>query len=153
MKKIKKDKMGRSPRLGIVVSHFNEFITQRLLDGCLDELGKLGVRQRNIQVVWVPGSFEIPVTALKLARQKSIAAVICLGAVIRGETYHFEMVAQGATQGILQAGLITGKPIIFGVLTTNTTQQAYARCDDKKEHKGRDAARAALDMIKTLGKI
>lgn len=137
-------------RLAIVVSRFNEMVTQRLLKGCLKELERQGVNQKNLTVLWVPGSFELPVTALRLARKKNIDAVICLGAVIRGETFHFELVAQSAASGILQASLISGKPVIFGVLSTDTIDQAYRRSDDKKDNKGREAAQNALEMIEVL---
>jgi len=142
----------RNARYGIIVSAFNEFITQRLLEGCLDELKKCGVKDKDITVVRVPGAFEIPLVAEKLARRKNIHAVICLGAVIRGETIHFDIVAENAGRGILQAGLATGKPVILGVITTDTVKQAYAR-SSKKDHKGRDAARAAVEMVNTLRKI
>lgn len=142
-----KKRIHKGPSIGIVVSKFNEIVTRRLLHGCLDELQKRGVVKKNIRVVYVPGAFEIPGAALRLAREKGVDAVICLGAVIRGETYHFEVIAQSAAYGIMQAGLLTGKPVIFGVLTTDTVNQAYSRSDDRKDHKGRDAAVAALEML------
>ena len=134
----------------IIVSRFNEIITQRLLEGCVDQLKKHGIAQDAVRVVWVPGAFEIPVAALKAARKQTTAAVICLGAVIRGETYHFELVAQNAAHGILEAALLTGKPVIFGVLTTETLNQAYKRSDPKGDHKGREAADVAVEMVQTL---
>ncbi len=137
-------------RFGVVVARFNEFITQRLLSGCLEELRRRKVSDKDIVLVWVPGSFELPVAALKLAKKKNIDAVICLGCVIRGETIHFELVAQNAASGIGQVGLESGKPVIFGVLTTNTVKQAYARSKAKGDNKGRDSAAAALDMIEAL---
>ncbi len=140
----------RKKKYGIIVSRFNEFITQRLLDGCLDELNKNGVKKSAVTIVEVPGSFEIPVTALKLARKKSIDAVICLGAVIKGETLHFELVAQQAARGILQVSLMTGKPVLFGVLATDTVNQAYKRSEVKGDNKGRDMALAAIEMVKVL---
>ncbi len=139
--------------IAIVASEFNDFITKRLLDGCLDELAKQGIKKNQIKIIWVPGAFETPVAALKFAKKRSIDAVICLGAVVRGDTYHFEMVAQGATQGILQASLLTGKPVMFGVLTTDTLDQAYKRCEETGDNKGRDCAIAALQMIKVLSEI
>ena len=140
-------------KYGIIVSQFNEFVTKRLLTACLDELKKNGFKENQIKVVSVPGSFEIPVAALNLAKKKDFAAVICLGAVIRGETIHFELVAQQAAQGIAQVSLLTGKPIIFGVITTDTVDQAYARSKAKGENKGRDAAQAAIEMVKVLNRI
>lgn len=140
-------------KVGIVASRFNDFITKRLLDACLQELSKRGVSQKDITLAWVPGSYEIPVAALKFARKKSIHAVIGLGAVIRGETLHFDLVAQAAAQGLTQVSLLTGKPAIFGVLTTETVDQAYKRSDPKGDNKGRDAAAAALEMIDVLKNI
>jgi len=143
----------KAKKYGVVVSKFNEFITKRLLSGCLDELKKCGVKTSDVTVVWVPGALEIPVTALKLAKKKNIYAVICLGAVIRGETFHFELVSEGASQGVAQVALITGKPVIFGVITTDTVNQAYARCEEKGDNKGRYAAGAAVEMVNVLSKI
>ena len=140
-------------RIAIAVSLFNDFISKRLLTGCLNELHKLGVAQKNISIIWAPGSFELPVLAQKLARKKAIDAVICLGAVIRGETYHFEVVAQGVAQGVMQASLNTGKPILLGVLTTDSVKQANSRSDVKRENKGREVARAAFQMVETLKNI
>ena len=148
----KKGNVHSNKRIAIVASHFNEFITKRLLKSCLEELSQKGIRDEDIELSWVPGSFEIPVTALKFAKQKGIDAVICLGAIIRGETFHFELVAQSAAQGIMQVSLVTGKPIIFGVLTTDTINQAEKRSEDKGDNKGRDAALAALTMIEELRK-
>ena len=152
-KRTKKTVSGRGKRIGIVVSRFNDFVTKRLLAGCLKELAILGVKKERLTVVWVPGSLEIPVAALKLAQKKSIDAVICLGAVIRGETLHFELVCYGATHGITQAGLLTGKPIIFGVLSTDTVAQAQKRSQDKGENKGREAAVTAVEMIDVLSQL
>ena len=145
--------MPKNIKIAIVASKFNDFITKRLSEGCLKELEDSGVLKKNITVVWVPGSFEIPVTALTLAKKKSVDAVICLGAVIRGETFHFELVAQAAAHGILQASLSTGKPVIFGVLTTDTISQAYKRSEKKGDNKGRDAAITAIEMINLLSQI
>lgn len=139
--------------IGIVASRFNEPISQRLLDACVQELVKQGIPIKSLKIVWVPGAFDIPVVALNLAKQKKINAVICLGCVIRGETYHFELVCQGAAQGITQAALLSGKPVIFGVLSTETLLQAQQRAELNGDNKGRDAANAALDMIATLEKI
>lgn len=137
-------------KIAIVVSRFNDFVTQRLLDGCLDEFSKKGILKKELIVVWVPGAWEIPVTALRLAWRKDVCAVICLGAVIRGETAHFDFVAQGACQGIQQVALSTGKPVILGVLTTDTIQQAQDRSKIKGNNKGREATLTALEMITTL---
>ena len=140
--------------IGIVASGFNDFITKKLLNACLMELRKAGLGDRQITTVWVPGSLEIPVTALKLARRKNINAVICLGAVIRGETYHFEVVANECSRGIMEVSLMTGKPVMMGVLTTDTVAQARARSRDKgDDNKGRDCATAVLAMIALFKKI
>ncbi len=144
---------GKGKKIGIVVAKFNDFVTRRLLDGCLKELLKHGVRKEDITVARVPGSLEIPFVALRLAKKKNIQAVICLGAVIRGETLHFELVAHGAAEGIAHAAFVSGKPVIFGVLTTDTIDQANKRSDEKKDNKGRDAAVAALEMIDLMGQI
>lgn len=140
----------KGKKYAIVASRFNDFITKRLLDGCLQELRRCGAGQNDITVVWVPGSFEIPVTALRLAKKKTVHAVICLGAVIRGETFHFELVARGAAEGIAQVALLTGKPVIFGVLATDTVDQAQKRSDLKGDNKGREAARNAVEMVNVL---
>ncbi len=144
---------GKGKKIGIVVAKFNDFVTRRLLDGCLKELLKRGVREADITVSRVPGSWEIPLIALRLAKKKNIDAVICLGAVIRGETLHFELVAHGAAQGIAHAALVSGKPVIFGVLATDTIDQANKRSDEKKDSKGRDAAVDALEMIDLTAQI
>jgi 6,7-dimethyl-8-ribityllumazine synthase len=137
-------------RIAIVASSFNDFITKRLLSACLIELKRQGLGDRQITVVWVPGAFEVPMAALKLARRKNIDAVICLGAVIRGETYHFEVVSNECARGIMEASLLTAKPVIMGVLTTDTVAQAQARAGQKSNNKGRDVAIAALEMIALL---
>ena len=143
----------KGKRFSIVISRFNDFITKRLLEGCLRELSRCGVKENEITVAWVPGAFEIPVAALKFAQKKSIAAVICLRVVIRGETMHFELVAQGAASGIAQAALMTGKPMIFEVLTTETVEQATKRCGQNGENKGMTAARNAVEMVHLLDQI
>ena len=143
----------KNKKIAVVVSRFNEFITQKLLNGCLKELTRLGVKQNDVTVAWVPGAFEIPVVALKFAQKKNIAAVICLGAVIRGETIHFDLVAQAAARGIAHAALTTGKPVIFGVLATDTVDQAYKRSGQNKENKGIEAARNAVEMINLMEQI
>ena len=143
-------KLNKKIKIAIVASKFNDYITKRLLKACLDELEKQGVARKNVTTVWVPGAFEIPVAALALAKKKDIQAVITLGAVIKGETYHFDLVAQGTAQGIMQASMITGKPIMFGVLATNRVDQAYKRSEEQGHNKGREAAVAALEMINLL---
>ncbi len=134
----------------VVVSRFNEFICQRLLDGCLDEFQKRGIAKKRVQVFWVPGALEIPVVAQKLAKKRSVCAVVALGCVIRGETYHFELVAQGVAQGLMRVSLDTGKPVAFGVVTTETVDQAYKRSQERGDNKGREAVCVALEMVETL---
>lgn len=145
--------MKKTRNLAIVASKFNEYITRRLLNGCLKELERNGIPKKEVKIIWVPGAFEIPTAALKLAKKKAIDAVICLGAVIRGETYHFELVAQGAARGISQVSLMTGKPVILGVLSTDTVNQALARSEEDGDNKGCDAASAALQMVDMLKQI
>ena len=153
MRTIQGQTKGSTQRIAVIVSRFNEFITKKLLKGCLDGLKKNGIKEANITVAWVPGSFEIPLTALKFASKKNIDAVICLGAVIRGETIHFDLVAQAAKDGILKIGLETGKPVVFGVITTETVNQAYARSEEKGDNKGRDAALTAIEMLNLLKQV
>ena len=143
--------MKNKARIAIVASSFNDFITKGLLSACLEELKANGLGDDQITTVWVPGAFEVPLAAVKLAKRKNIDAVVCLGAVIRGETYHFEVVANECARGIMQAALITQKPVIMGVLTTDTVGQAQARAGKKSSNnKGRDTARTALEMIALL---
>ena len=153
MKTIEGQHKSNAKRYGIVVSRFNDFITRRLLDGCLKELKHRGVKDNEITVIWVPGSFEIPVVALRLAKKKSIDAVICLGAVIRGETLHFDLVARAVSRGTAQVALLTEKPVIFGVLATDTIQQAYKRSELSGDNKGKDAAVSAIEMANLLDQL
>ena len=137
--------------VAIIAGRFNDFVTKRLLNACLVELNRQGVGEKQVTTVWVPGAFEIPLAALQLAKKKNISAVICLGAVIRGETYHFETVANESSRGIMNVALSTGKPVINGILTTDTVDQAYKRSGEKGgENKGRDCALAAVEMLGLL---
>ncbi len=137
-------------RFGIVVSRFNSFITERLLDGALDCLKRHGCREEDIEVVWVPGSFEIPLVAKRMAKKSSYDAVIALGAVIRGETPHFDYVAAEVSKGIAAVSLETEKPVVFGVLTTDTVEQAIDRAGTKAGNKGWEAALTAIEMVNLL---
>ncbi len=139
---------GRGLRIGVAVARFNPGVTERLLEGCLEELEACGVVPTDIPVVRVPGAFELPLAALILIRRYRVDAVVCLGAVIRGETPHFEYVSAQAAAGIMQAGLLTGTPVIFGVLTTDTPEQTYARAGGAQGHKGKEAARVAVEMAR-----
>lgn len=138
---------GKDLKFSIVVSRFNSFITEKLLDGAIDCLVRHNVKQEDIKVYWVPGAFEIPTVAKKLALSKISDAVICLGCVIRGETPHFDYVAAEVSKGIAQASLETGLPIVFGVLTTDTIEQAIERAGTKSGNKGFDAAMTAIEMV------
>ena len=144
------DLVARTGRFGIVVSRFNESITSALLQGAQSGLIRHGVSEDAIDVVWGPGALEIPLAATRLARAGDYAAIICLGAVIRGETAHFDYVAAGAAQGIMRAGVDTDMPMIFGVLTTDTVEQAQARAGGKQGNKGFEAAETALEMANLL---
>ena len=137
---------GRGLRFAIVVARFNSFITDRLLEGARQTLCENGVAEPELTVAHVPGSFEVPLVAKRLAASGRFDAVICLGAVIRGQTAHFDHVAGNAARGVLDAGMETGVPVIFGVLTTDTVQQARDRAGAQGENKGSEAALAALEM-------
>ena len=144
---------GTGLRVGLVVARFNEFVTQTLLDGARDTLRRYGVADGDIDVAWVPGSFEIPLVARRMAEGGRYDAVICLGAVIRGQTPHFEYVAATMASGIARAGYESGVPVIFGVLTTNTVEEAVDRAGAKAGNKGRDAALAAIEMASLLRQL
>ena len=140
-------------KFAIVVGRFNEFITSKLLGGCLDSLRRHGATEDNLDVYWSPGSFEIPVLAAKLAASKTYAAVICLGAVIRGGTDHYEYVAAEVSKGIAQASMASGVPCIFGVLTCDNVEQAIERAGTKGGNKGSDAANTAIEMANLLAQM
>lgn len=144
--------IGDNQRFGVVVARFNEFITNKLLSGCLDTLTRHGVDRENIDIAWVPGAFEMPLTAQKMVA-KGYDAVICLGAVIRGATPHFEYVSNEVTKGIAQVGLNTGVPVIYGVITSDTIEQAIERAGTKAGNKGSDAAITAIEMVNLLNEI
>ena len=137
-------------RFAIIVSRFNEFITGKLLSGALDCLARHGGEDENVDVYWVPGSFEIGVMALHAARSGKYDAVVCLGAVIRGQTPHFDYVAGEAAKGVAQVGLNTGVPTIFGVITTDTVEQAIDRAGTRTGNKGSESALAAIEMANLL---
>jgi 6,7-dimethyl-8-ribityllumazine synthase len=153
MRTIKAPVAGTGLRVGLVCGRFNDLITERLLAGALDTLERHGVADDDITVVWVPGSFEMPVTAKALAARDDIDAVITLGAVIRGATGHYDLVAGQAAAGIARAGLDTGTPVIFGVLTTETLEQALDRAGAKVGNKGAEAAATAIEMVHVLRAI
>ncbi|MBQ7628769.1 MAG: 6,7-dimethyl-8-ribityllumazine synthase [Selenomonadaceae bacterium] len=141
---------GRNLKFAIVVARFNEFITSKLLGGALDTLKRHETPEENITVAWVPGSFEIPLVAKKFAESKKFDAVICLGAVIRGATTHYDYVCNEVSKGVAQVSLQTGVPAIFGVVTTENIQQAVERAGTKSGNKGADAAMSAMEMANLL---
>jgi len=144
---------GKNIRIAIIAGRFNDFISSRLLDGALDCLKRHDVKEKDITVVWVPGSFEIPMVAKKLGQSDKYDAIICLGAVIRGQTPHFDIVAAEAAKGIAQAGMETEKPMIFGILTCDSLEQAIERAGTKSGNKGFSAAMAAIELINLYQKL
>ncbi|MFQ5862332.1 MAG: 6,7-dimethyl-8-ribityllumazine synthase [Candidatus Brocadiales bacterium] len=137
----------------LVVSRFNEFITRKLLEGAQDCLLRHGVKEDDIDVCWVPGSFEIPSAALLLARTKRYNAIVCLGAVLRGQTPHFEYVASEASKGIAQVGLETGVPTLFGVITAETLEHAVDRAGTRSGNRGAEAAKDAIEMANLFERL
>ncbi|MBA7669268.1 6,7-dimethyl-8-ribityllumazine synthase [subsurface metagenome] len=142
--------LGKGLKFGLVISRFNEFITKKLLEGAQDALLRHGVNEDDVEIAWVPGSFEIPLVAKKLAQTKRFDAVICLGAVIRGATPHFEYIAAEVTKGIAKVGLETGLPVIYGVLTSDTLEHAIERAGTKEGNEGFKAAMKAIEMANLL---
>jgi 6,7-dimethyl-8-ribityllumazine synthase len=153
MKTIEGKLDGTGLKFGIVIARFNEFISGKLLSGCIDGLVRHGVENTDLEVVWSPGSFEIPLLARKMAISKKYDAVICLGAVIRGATPHFDYVAAEVSKGVAHVGLETGLPVIFGVLTTDNLEQAIERAGTKGGNKGFDAALAAIEMANLMKEL
>jgi len=146
--------LGKGLKFGLVVSRFNEFFSKKLLEGAQDALLRHGVNEEDIEIAWTPGSFEIPLIAQKLAQTKKYDAVICLGAVIRGGTPHFDYIAGEVTKGIAKVNLDTGVPVIYGVITTDTLEQAVERSGTKAGNKGFAAAVSAIEManlVKSIG--
>lgn len=134
-------------KVGIIASRFNNFIVEKLLDGAVDGLVRHGVKDSNIDACWVPGAFEIPVIAKKMAESGKYDAVICVGAVIRGATSHYELVVNETTKGIAQVGLKTGIPVLFGVIATENIEQAVERAGSKAGNKGYDCALSAIELV------
>lgn len=144
---------GKNLKFGIVAARFNEFIVSKLVGGALDTLHRHETADSDIDVAWVPGAFEIPLTAKKMAASGKYDAVLCLGAVIRGSTTHYDYVCSEVSKGVAQVGLQTGVPTIFGVVTTENIEQAIERAGTKAGNKGADAAMAAMEMASLLGKL
>ena len=152
-KELKVEMNGQGLRVAVVVARFNEFVTKRLLEGAVETLARHGVRDDDITLAWVPGSFELPVAAKSFGQSGQFDAVICLGAVIRGETDHYEMVANQAAAGISAAGRETGIPTVFGVLTTENMEQAINRAGGKSGNLGSNAASAAIETARLVHAI
>ena len=150
MKTIEGQLSAQGLRVGIVVARFNEFINSKLLAGALDALKRHGADEDAVDVAWVPGAFEIPMIAQKMAESKKYDAIICLGTVIRGSTSHYDYVCAEVSKGVAQVGLATGIPVMFGVLTTDTIEQAVERAGTKAGNKGFDAAVSAIEMANLL---
>ncbi len=140
-------------RVGIVASRFNEIIVNKLLGGAVDGLVRHGVEEERITAAWVPGAFEIPVAAQRMAKSGKYDAVICVGAVIRGDTSHYDYVCNEVSKGIAQVSMATGVPVLFGILTTENIEQAIARAGSKAGNKGYDCAMSAVEMVNLLGQM
>ncbi|MDP3142402.1 MAG: 6,7-dimethyl-8-ribityllumazine synthase [Candidatus Omnitrophota bacterium] len=153
VKKIEGNLIAKGRKFVVVASRFNDFLTKQLIDGCVDTLVRHGVKDEEICVVWVPGAFEIPEIAMRLAKAKSYDAVICLGTVIRGATPHFDYIASEVSKGIAKVGMDTGVPTIFGIITADTIEQAIERSGTKDGNKGKDAALSAIEMADLSEKI
>jgi 6,7-dimethyl-8-ribityllumazine synthase len=153
MKIIEGELQAKGLKFGIVISRFNDFITGKLLDGAMDALLRHGAREDDIEIVKVPGSFEIPMVAKKMALKGAYNAIICLGTVIRGATPHFEYIAAEVSKGIASASMETGVPVAFGIITSDTIEQAVERAGTKSGNKGWDAAITAIEMAQLLKKL
>lgn len=145
--------IAKGRRFGIAVSRFNDFITKKLLEGCQDTLVRHGAKESDIEIAWVPGAFEIPTVAQRMAKSKRYDAIICLGAVIRGATPHFDYIAAEVTKGIANVSLNNNIPVIMGVITADTLEQAIERAGTKDGNKGRDAAVSAIEMVNLFNEI
>jgi len=153
MKKTEGNLIAKGKKFAIVASRFNDFITKELVAGCADTLLRHSAEEKDISVTWVPGAFEIPLIAQKLAKAKDCDAVICLGTVIRGATPHFDYIANEVAKGIAKVSLDSGLPVIFGVITADTIEQAVERAGTKDGNKGRDAALSAIEMANLLAQL
>ena len=153
MKEISGKMISKGKKYGIVVSRFNELVSREMLAGAVDTLIRHGTGENEITVVWVPGSFEIPITAKKMAGSKKYNALLCLGAVIRGDTPHFDYIAAESVKGIAQAGIQSGIPVAFGLLTVDNLEQALERAGSKAGNRGRQAAETAIEMVNLVGQL
>jgi 6,7-dimethyl-8-ribityllumazine synthase len=145
--------IAKGKKFGIIASRFNDFITKELVSGCLDMLTRHGANNEDLSITWVPGAFEVPLLAQRLAKSKSYDALICLGTIIRGSTPHFEYIASEVAKGIAKVSLDTGLPVIFGIITADTIEQAIERAGTKEGNKGRDAALSAIEMVNLLTQL
>jgi len=153
VKVIEGNLIAKGKKFGVVASRFNDFITKELISGCIDTLTRHGAEDKDIVVTWVPGAFEIPTVAQKLAKSKSYDAVICLGTVIRGATPHFDYIASQVAKGVARVSQDTGLPVTFGIITADTIEQAVERAGTKDGNKGRDAALSAIEMANLLTQL
>jgi len=153
VKVIEGDMIARGKKFAVIASRFNDFVTKELISGCVDTLIRHGADEKDLIISWVPGAFEIPLVAQKIAKSKDYDAVICLGTVIRGSTPHFDYIAAEVSKGIAKVAQDTGVPVIFGVITADTIEQAIERAGTKDGNKGRDAALSAIEMANLLNKI
>jgi len=145
--------IAKGKKFGIVASRFNDFMTKELISGCLDTLLRHGAQENDLLVSWVPGAFEIPLVAQRLAKSKAYDAIICLGTIIRGSTPHFDYIASEVAKGVARSSQETGLPVIFGIITADTIEQAIERAGTKDGNKGRDAALSAIEMANLLSQI
>ncbi|MFQ5953278.1 MAG: 6,7-dimethyl-8-ribityllumazine synthase [Candidatus Omnitrophota bacterium] len=152
-KLIKGDLIAKGKKFGIAVSRFNEFVSSKLVDGAVDALARHGAKETDLSVVWVPGSFELPIIAQKMTSSGKYDAVICLGVIIRGDTPHFEFIASETAKGIAKVAMDSDVPCVFGVVTADTLEQAIDRAGTKSGNKGRDAALSAIEMSSLYAEI
>ncbi|MFA5357043.1 MAG: 6,7-dimethyl-8-ribityllumazine synthase [Candidatus Omnitrophota bacterium] len=145
--------IAKGKKFGVIASRFNDFITKELVSGCLDTLIRHGAQDNDLSVAWVPGAFEVPLVAQKLAKSKSYDALVCLGTVIRGSTPHFDYIASEVAKGVSKVSLDSGLPVIFGIITADTIEQAIERAGTKEGNKGRDAALSAIEMVNLLTQV
>lgn len=153
IKTIEGNLIAQNDKYAILIARFNDFIGSKLLDGCIDTLKRHGVDEANIEIVWVPGAFEIPLIAKKLAKSSKYSAVITLGAIIKGSTPHFDYVAAELSKGVAQVALQSDIPVIFGVLTTDNIEQAIERAGTKAGNKGAEAAKTAIEMVNLIKEL
>jgi len=145
--------IAKGMKFGLIASRFNDFMTKELVNGCIDTLVRHGAEDQDIAVAWVPGAFEIPLAAQKMSKGRSFDALICLGTVIRGATPHFDYIAAEVAKGVAKVSLDSGLPVIFGVITADSIEQAVERAGSKDGNKGRDAALSAIEMVNLAGQI